>query len=252
MNGEPRVQRIFSENLRASAERHRPEGQITLKMLRPVPPTPAGFSRNGADKAPVEYIVYPGENRTSDFNVRRNTWHNLGLLQGRESDNRVLVYDGKYYGTANCHICTGDQVTFDVTPYQHVSQPQLRLSEDRAGNEYARHPAGLLWQDNKIVLVHACGQPSYDAAEQSAGQCARRGVRCRRDDSLNCHMVPARRSAAGARYTTAGGNSSSVMDRIWGHRYGFESPAADVYTGGAKIPLRRTRSTTPQDVRIGS
>ncbi len=25
-----------------------------------------------------------------------------------EIDNRVLVYDGLYYGTANCHICTGD------------------------------------------------------------------------------------------------------------------------------------------------
>ena len=72
------------ENLQGSVDTITDQKDKCLKeaMLRPVPPT-CGFSRNGADKALVEYIVYPGENNTSDFNVRRNTWHNLSCYQGR-------------------------------------------------------------------------------------------------------------------------------------------------------------------------
>ena len=68
-----------------------------------------------------------------------------------EIDNRVLVYDGLYYGTANCHICTGDQVTFDVTPYRTSRSRNYAYLGIEAGDEYAPASAGLLWQDNKII-----------------------------------------------------------------------------------------------------
>ena len=111
------------------------------------------LAERSVDKALVEYIVYPGENNTSDFNVRRNTWHNLELviMGENEIDNRVLVYDGLYYGTANCHICTGDQVTFDVTPYRTSRSRNYAYLGIEAGDEYAPASAGLLWQDNKII-----------------------------------------------------------------------------------------------------
>ena len=70
-----------------------------------------------------------------------------------EIDNRVLVYDGLYYGTANCHICTGDQVTFDVTPYRTSRSRNYAYLGIEAGDEYAPASAGLLWQDNKIQWV---------------------------------------------------------------------------------------------------
>lgn len=68
-----------------------------------------------------------------------------------EIDNRVLVYDGLYYGTANCHICTGDQVTFDVAPYRTSRSRNYAYLGIEAGDEYAPASAGLLWQDNKII-----------------------------------------------------------------------------------------------------
>ena len=68
----------------------------------------------------LEYIVYLGENSTTNFDVRRNTKHEMNLyIKGEnEIDNRVTVYEGLYYGKANCYICTGSQVAFDVTPYR--------------------------------------------------------------------------------------------------------------------------------------
>lgn len=102
------------------------------------------LAERSADKALVEYIVYPGENNTSDFNVRRNTWHNLELvIRGEnEIDNRVLVYDGLYYGTANCHICTGDQVTFDVTRIARPAAAITPIWESRRAMNTLRHPPG--------------------------------------------------------------------------------------------------------------
>ena len=72
-----------------------------------------------------------------------------------EIDNRVLVYDGLYYGTANCHICTGDQVTFDVTPYRTSRSRNYAYLGIEAGDEYAPASAGLLWQDkNAPRYIH--------------------------------------------------------------------------------------------------
>jgi len=67
------------------------------------------------------------------------------LLSGakNEIDNRVLVYDGLYYGTANCHICTGDQVTFDVTPYiARIAAAITPIWESRRAMNTLRHPPG--------------------------------------------------------------------------------------------------------------
>lgn len=102
------------------------------------------LAERSTDKALVEYIVYPGENNTSDFNVRRNTWHNLELviMGENEIDNRVLVYDGLYYGTANCHICTGDQVTFDITPYRTSRSRNYAYLGIEAAMNTLRHPPG--------------------------------------------------------------------------------------------------------------
>lgn len=215
------------------------------------------LAERSADKALVEYIVYPGENNTSDFNVRRNTWHNLELvIRGEnEIDNRVLVYDGLYYGTANCHICTGDQVTFDVTPYRTSRSRNYAYLGIEAGDEYAPASAGLLWQDNKIVTgftladnrltVRTNGQRGnalvavYDAGGTILW-------------SWHIWCLPNDRPQDD-RYTNRAGEQFLVMDRNLGAIGTDLKPATDWSThGGAKIPLRRTRSTTPQDVRIGS
>lgn len=136
------------------------------------------LAERSADKALVEYIVYPGENNTSDFNVRRNTWYNLELvIRGEnEIDNRVLVYDGLYYGTANCHICTGDQVTFDVTPYRTSRSRNYAYLGIEAGDEYAPASAGLLRQDNKIITGFTLADNRLTV--HTNGQGAMRSSRC--------------------------------------------------------------------------
>ncbi|MFR6635576.1 MAG: DUF4906 domain-containing protein [Alistipes onderdonkii] len=200
------------------------------------------LAERSADKALVEYIVYPGENNTSDFNVRRNTWHNLELvIRGEdEIDNRVLVYDGLYYGTANCHICTGDQVTFDVTPYRTSRSRNYAYLGIEAGDEYAPASAGLLWQDNKIITgftladnrltVHTNGQRGnalvavYDAGGTILW-------------SWHIWCLPGDRPQDD-RYTNRAGERFLVMDRNLGAigtdlktRYGL------VYTWGRKDPF---------------
>lgn len=200
------------------------------------------LAERSTDKALVEYIVYPGENNTSDFNVRRNTWHNLELviMGENEIDNRVLVYDGLYYGTANCHICTGDQVTFDVTPYRTSRSRNYAYLGIEAGDEYAPASAGLLWQDNKIITgftladnrltVHTNGQRGnalvavYDAGGTILW-------------SWHIWCLPGDRPQDD-RYTNRAGEQFLVMDRNLGAigtdlktRYGL------VYTWGRKDPF---------------
>lgn len=200
------------------------------------------LAERSADKALVEYIVYPGENNTSDFNVRRNSWYNLELvIRGEnEIDNRVLVYDGLYYGTANCHICTGDQVTFDVTPYRTSRSRNYAYLGIEAGDEYAPASAGLLWQDNKIITgftladnrltVHTNGQRGnalvavYDAGGTILW-------------SWHIWCLPNDRPQDD-RYTNRAGEQFLVMDRNLGAigtdlktRYGL------VYTWGRKDPF---------------
>lgn len=101
----------------------------------------------------LEYIVYLGENSTSNFDVRRNTKHSMNLyIKGEnEIDNRVSVYEGLYYGDANCHICTGTQVSFDITPYRTGKSQIYAYTGIYAGKEYEAKTAGLLWQDNQVV-----------------------------------------------------------------------------------------------------
>ena len=200
------------------------------------------LAERSTDKALVEYIVYPGENNTSDFNVRRNTWHNLELviMGENEIDNRVLVYDGLYYGTANCHICTGDQVTFDVTPYRTSRSRNYAYLGIEAGDEYAPASAGLLWQDNKIITgftladnrltVHTNGQRGnalvavYDAGGTILWSWH---IWCLSGDRPQDD-----------RYTNRAGEQFLVMDRNLGAigtdlktRYGL------VYTWGRKDPF---------------
>lgn len=69
----------------------------------------------------LEYIVYLGENSTSNFDVKKNTKHTMNLvIKGEnEIDNRVTVYEGIYYGSANCYLVGPDQTSceIDITPY---------------------------------------------------------------------------------------------------------------------------------------
>lgn len=101
------------------------------------------LAERSTDKALVEYIVYPGENNTSDFNVRRNTWHNLELVTGaKEIDNRVLVYDGLYYGRRTAISAPADQVTFDVTRIARLAAAITPIWESRRAMNTLRHPPG--------------------------------------------------------------------------------------------------------------
>ena len=157
-----------------------------------------------------------------------------------EIDNRVLVYDGLYYGTANCHICTGDQVTFDVTPYRTSRSRNYAYLGIEAGDEYAPASAGLLWQDNKIITgftladnrltVHTNGQRGnalvavYDAGGTILW-------------SWHIWCLPNDRPQDD-RYTNRAGEQFLVMDRNLGAigtdlktRYGL------VYTWGRKDPF---------------
>jgi len=111
-------------------------------------------SPKGASGTLLEYIVYLGENSTSNFDVRKNTSHTLNLvIKGEnEIDNRVKVYDGLYYGTANCHICSGNSVSFDVAPYRTSKSSRYIYTGVYAGEEYEAASADLLWEDVKGLI----------------------------------------------------------------------------------------------------
>ena len=104
----------------------------------------------------LEYIVYLGENSTSNFDVRRNTKHTMNLyIKGEnEIDNRVSVYEGLYYGKANCHMCTGMQVSFDATPYRTGKSQLYAYTDIYAGEEYEAAKAELLWEDVKGLVTN--------------------------------------------------------------------------------------------------
>lgn len=102
----------------------------------------------------LEYIVFLGENSTSDFNVRKGTKYVMELtINGdNEIDNRVRVYEGLYYGEANSYICTGTQISFDVTPCRTSKNLRHRYTGIFAGVEYVPHNATILWQDTKGLV----------------------------------------------------------------------------------------------------
>lgn len=103
----------------------------------------------------LEYIVYLGENTTSNFDVRRNTKHTMNLvIRGEnEIDNRVTVYDGLYYGKANCYICEGNQVTFDVTAYRTSKGANYAYTGINAGDDYNPVSAKILYSSIKWDLI---------------------------------------------------------------------------------------------------
>ena len=111
---------------------------------------------DGPDKT-LEYIVYLGENSTTNFDVRRNTKHDLNLyIKGEnEIDNRVSVFDGLYYGTANCQICTGTEISFDVTPYRTSYKKNFIYTNVYAGKEYEAKTAKLIWQGTNHLITSA-------------------------------------------------------------------------------------------------
>ena len=104
----------------------------------------------------MEYIVYLGENSTSNFDVRRNTKHTMNLyIKGEnEIDNRVSVYEGLYYGKANCHISTGTKISFDATPYRTGKTQTYAYTGIYAGKEYEAAKADLLWEDVKGLVTN--------------------------------------------------------------------------------------------------
>lgn len=108
----------------------------------------------GSDKI-LEYTVYLGENSTSNFDVRKNTKHTMNLvIKGEnEIDNRVRVYDGLYYGTANCVVYIDTPVTFDVTPYRTSKELNYAYTGIYAGDEYKGISAKLLYSDAKSAPV---------------------------------------------------------------------------------------------------
>lgn len=119
----------------------------------------------------IEYVVYLGENNTSDFNIRRNTQHQIDLIIRGENqiDNRVRVYEGLYYGRANSIICDGYQVRLDVTPYRTSKSRYYEYSGVYAGKEYEAVSAKVIWQgtanlisslrlENNILVVNTNGK----------------------------------------------------------------------------------------------
>lgn len=107
------------------------------------------------NKKILQYVVYLGENNTSDFNVRRNTQHTMNIvIMGEDDvDNRTTVYDGIYYGTANCIINTGTSVTFDITPYRTSKELLYRYTDIKAGDSYNAFRFAVAWQDTKSLVT---------------------------------------------------------------------------------------------------
>lgn len=120
----------------------------------------------GADKV-LEYTVYLGENSTSNFDVRRNTKHTMNLvIKGEnEIDNRVTVYEGIYYGSANCYLVGPDQTSceIDITPYLTNSKyertgvkapdaPQVASVTALWGEELILPEVSLDTDNNKVTV----------------------------------------------------------------------------------------------------
>lgn len=108
---------------------------------------------DGGNEKLLEYIVYLGENNTSNFDVKRNTNHTMNLvIRGEnEIDNRVTVYDGIYYGSANCYLVGTEQTSceIDITPYLTNSK------YERTGVKAPSAPQAVtvkaLWGENLIL-----------------------------------------------------------------------------------------------------
>lgn len=111
-------------------------------------------SREGDLGELLEYIVYLGENTTSNFDVRKNTKHTMNLvIKGKnEIDNRVMVYEGLYYGVANSVICTGNSVSFDVTPYRTSYSKNYAYTNIYAGKEYEAASVKLIWEGKNGLI----------------------------------------------------------------------------------------------------
>lgn len=103
----------------------------------------------------LEYIVFLGENSTSNFDVKKNTHHKMNLvIEGEnEIDNRVRVYDGLYYGTANCVVYNDTPVTIDVTPYRTSKELNYAYTGIYAGAEYEGVAAKVLYCSTSIDNV---------------------------------------------------------------------------------------------------
>ncbi len=108
----------------------------------------------GPDRV-LEYMVYLGANNTSDFNITRNSKYNINLtIKGEaEIDNRVRVYEGLYYGSANSIVCANARVNFDVTPYRTSKSLAYKYTKISAGAEYEPVRASVLWQDTKGLIA---------------------------------------------------------------------------------------------------
>lgn len=97
----------------------------------------------------ISYTVYLGENSTSNFDVRRNTNHNMNLvIKGEnEIDNRVVVYEGIYYGQANCYLVGTTQTScvVDITPY--LTNSEFEPTGVKAPNAPKIASAAVVWSE---------------------------------------------------------------------------------------------------------
>lgn len=201
----------------------------------------------------LEYIVYLGENTTSNFDVRRNTKHTMNLvIRGEnEIDNRVTVYEGLYYGKANCYICEGNQVTFDVTAYRTSKSANYAYTGIKAGEDYNPVAARILyssitWDRITLSLVNnqltvTANWPEFDSTHQ--GQNIVVAVVDGNDDILwSFHIWYPRTTITDDEYTNANDEKFLVMDRNLGEiTDGTEESARTtghcVYEWGRKDPF---------------
>lgn len=101
----------------------------------------------------ISYTVYLGENSTSNFDVRRNTNHNMNLvIKGEnEIDNRVVVYEGIYYGKANCYLVGTSQTSciIDITPY--LTNSEWELTGVKAPDAPKIASAAVVWSEKSSL-----------------------------------------------------------------------------------------------------
>lgn len=103
----------------------------------------------------VEYIIYLGENRTSNFDVHANTCQEINFVVSADGiDPAPKDYEGLYYGTANCHICSGNSISFDAAPYRTSKDTHYYVyTKAYAGKAYEAATADLLWEDVKGLIT---------------------------------------------------------------------------------------------------
>lgn len=196
---------------------------------------------DGAD-GEAEYIIYLGENRTSNFDVHANTCQKIDLLISADGniEEAPKNYEGLYYGTANCHIASQSSVSFDATPYRTSKESRYIYTDVYAGKEYEAASADLLWEDVKGLITDVSFENNQVAVTTNGNQ--GNAVIALYDGQNNIlwsfHIWATQQPGITTFASQNNGkNKYSMMDRELGGIEGIDRGAGLTYQHGRKDPF---------------